>query len=161
MAGSPFTAGANPLSLAFGASGKFLYAANSGTMNSSISGFSVDAVSGTLTALSGSPFPLAVSHYLAAHPTGAYLYVTTGTGVVGYGIEAATGLLTSLPGFPITAGGNAYSVAIDPDNQFLYVTNDGTADIAGFAFDASTGGLIPIPGSPFAAGHSPHFVATR
>jgi len=91
-------------------------------MNSSISGFSVDAVSGTLTALSGSPFPLAVSHYLAAHPTGAYLYVTTGTGVVGYGIEAATGLLTSLPGFPITAGGNAYSVAIDPDNQFLYVT---------------------------------------
>jgi 6-phosphogluconolactonase (cycloisomerase 2 family) len=77
-----------------------------------------------LTPLSGSPFPLAVSHYIATDRTGAYLYVTAGTGVVGYGIDVATGMLTPLPGFPVAIA-NAYSVNVDPTNQFLYVGNSG------------------------------------
>ncbi len=160
VAGSPFAAGANPVSLAFGASGKYLYTANPGEVNPSISGFTVDLSSGTLTPLSGSPFPVAVSNYIAADRLGTYLYVTTGAGVIGYGIDATTGLLNSLPGFPVVSGANAYSITLDPTSQFLYVANNGSANVSGFNFNASTGGLTPIIGSPFAAGNLPDFVAT-
>ena len=174
VAGSPFSAGANPLSLAVRA-GEFLYTANPDATNPSISGFSIDPTTGALAPLSGSPFPLPVSHYIAADQTAAYLYVTTGSGIVGYGIDGTIGTLTPLPGFPVATGTDAYSVAPDPLVQcgpainavstcvlgtpFLYVANDGSADVSGFRFDASTGGLTPITGSPFPAGNHPDFVA--
>jgi len=160
--GSPFPAGGNPLSLALGFSqgGKLLYTANPDATNPSISGFSVDATSGALAPLSGSPFPIPVSHYIATDQTGAYLYVTSGTNILGYAIDATTGALTALPGFPVAAGANAYSMTIDPTNQFLYVTNDGAANVSGFTLDASTGALTPMAGSPFPAGNHPEFIAT-
>jgi 6-phosphogluconolactonase len=163
--GSPFPAGGNPLSLAVGGlysgnGGKFLYTANPDVTNPSISGFSIDPTSGALSPLSGSPFPLLVSHYIATDQTGAYLYVTSGANIVGYAIDAMTGALTALPGFPVAAGANAYSITVDPANQFLYVANDGAANIAGFSLDASTGALIPMSGAPFPAGNHPEFIAT-
>ena len=156
--GSPFPVGANPASLVLGAGGQFLYTANPDPTHPSISGFRVDpsgAPSGALSPLSGSPFPLPVSHGIATDQTGAYLYVTSGASILGYAIDGTTGALTALPGFPVTAGANAYSISIDPTNQFLYVTNDGSADVSGFRFDAGTGGLSPMTGSPFPAGKLP------
>ena len=97
---------------------------------------------------------------MATDLTGAYLYVTTGANIVGYAIDATTGALTALPGFPVAAGANAYSVSIDPTNQFLYVANDGAANISGFKLDALTGALTPMAGSPFPAGNHPEFIAT-
>jgi 6-phosphogluconolactonase (cycloisomerase 2 family) len=140
--------------------GTYLYSANPDAKNPSISGFSVDPATGVLSPLSGSPFPLSVSHYIATDQTGAYLYVTSGANIVGYAIEATTGALTRLPGFPVATGADAYSITIDPPNRFLYVTNDGAARIAGFRLDASTGALTPMIGSPFPAGHHPEFIAT-
>ncbi len=161
--GSPFPAGGNPLGLVVGgvgAGGKFLYTANPDATNPSISGFSVDSTTGVLSPLSGSPFPLPVSHYMATDQTGAYLYVTSGASIVGYAIDADTGALTALPGFPVAAGANAYSITVDLTNQFLYVANEGAANIAGFRLDASTGALTPMAGSPFPAGNRPDFLAT-
>jgi 6-phosphogluconolactonase len=157
MPGSAFAAGASPLSLAFGASGKFLYTANPGGTTPSISGFTVD-LSGSLTPLSGSPFPAPVNRGIAFRE-GVYLYATTTVGVLGYSIDATTGLLTSLPGFPVAFGTNSYSVSVDPTSQFLYVANNGSANVSGFRFDGS-GGLTPVSGSPFAAGNSPGSLAT-
>jgi 6-phosphogluconolactonase len=158
--GSPFRAGGNPLSLAVGAGGKFLYSANPDATNPSISGFSIDPTTGALSALSGSPFSLPVSHYMATDQTGAYLYVTSGASIVGYSIDANTGALTALKGFPVATGANAYSITVDPTNQFLYVANDGAANISGFNLDASTGALIPMAGPLFPAGNHPAFIAT-
>jgi len=158
--GSPFPAGGNPLSLAVGGGGKFLYTANPDATNPSISGFNIDPTSGALSPLSGSPFPLPVSHYMVTDQTGTYLYVTSGANVVGYGINATTGTLRPLPGFPVAAGANAYSVSVDPTNQFLYVTNDGAANVSGFTLDASTGALTPLSDAPFPAGSHPEFLAT-
>jgi 6-phosphogluconolactonase len=164
--GSPFPAGGNPLSLALGAGGKFLYGANPDATNPSISGFSVDPTTGVLSPLSGSPFPLPVSHYMAIEQTGiqtgrgpisGYLYVTTGASIVGYAFDWSTGALTALPGFPVAAGANAYSVNIVGD-QFLYVANDGAANISGFTLDLLTGALTPMAGSPFPAGKHPEFI---
>jgi 6-phosphogluconolactonase len=111
-----------------------------------------------LTALSGSPFPLAVSHYMATDRKGAFLYVTTGASVVGYSIDAGTGLLAALPGFPVAAGTNAYSVEIDPSNLLFVVGNDGSANVSAYSLDES-GGLTAAPGAPFAAGNRPDFLA--
>jgi 6-phosphogluconolactonase (cycloisomerase 2 family) len=160
LPGSPFPAGGNPLSLALGAGGKFLYTANPDATHPSISGFSIDPTSGVLSPLSGSPFPLSVSHYIATDQTGAYLYVTSGASIVGYAIDATTGALTALPGFPVAAGANAYSVSVDLSNQHLYVANDSAANISGFTLDASTGALTPMAGSPFPAGQHPDFLTT-
>jgi 6-phosphogluconolactonase len=159
--GSPFPAGANPLSLALGAAQDgtqppFLYTANPDATNPSISGFSI--ISGAPTPLSGSPFPVAVSHDIATDRTGAYLYVTAGSGVIGYRIDGTTGMLAPLPGFPVVTGTAPHSVTFDTTNQFLYVANDGSADVSGFRFDATTGGLTPITGSPFPARNHPDFV---
>ena len=160
MPGSPFPAGGNPLSLAVGAGGKFLYTANPDATNPSISGFSIDPTSGALSPLSGSPFPLPVSHYMATDQTGTYLYVTSGASIVGYAIDATTGALTALPGFPVAAGANAYSVSIDPTNQFLYVANDGAANVCGFTPRRLDRLSDPHDRLPFAAGNHPEFIAT-
>ena len=157
---SRFPAGGNPLSLAFGAADQFLYTANPDATNPSISGFRIDPNTWALSPLSGSPFPKPVSHYIATDQTGAYLYVTSGDSIVGYAIDYDTGALTALPGFPVAAGANAYSITIDPTNQFLYVANDGAANVSGFRLDASTGALTRMSGSPFPAGHHSDFIAT-
>jgi 6-phosphogluconolactonase len=164
--GSPFPAGGNPLGLALGfwQGGSFLYTANPDATNPSISGFSFDSTTGPFSRLSGSPFPLLVSHYIATETTGShlssYLYATSGASILGYASDIATGALTALPGFPVAAGANAYSINIDPYNQFLYVANDGAGNISGFRLDASTGALTVMAGSPFPAGHHPQFIAT-
>jgi len=165
--GSPFPAGGNPLSLEFGVGGKFLYSANPDATTPSVSGFSIDPATGALSPVSGSPFPLPVSHYMAIEQTGiqtgngpisGYLYVTTDASIVGYAFDWTTGALTALPGFPVATGANAYSVNI-VGNQFLYVANDGAANVSGFALDLLTGALTPMAGSPFPAGNHPKFIA--
>ena len=60
----------------------------------------------------------------------------------------------------VGAGANAYLVSIDPNHQFLYVTNDGAANVSGFKLDTSTGALTPMSGSPFPPGNHPKFIAT-
>ena len=170
MPGSPFRAGGNPLGLAVGfwQGGSFLYTANPDATNPgisafSVSGFSVDPTLGAVSALSGSPFPLPVSYYIAAETTGShlnsYLYVTSGAGILGYASDTATGALTALPGFPTATGANAYSITVDPYSQFLYVANDGAGTVSGFRLDSSTGALTPMAGSPFPAGNHPQFIA--
>src|SRR5215467_8916980 len=52
--GSPFIAGALPTGLAIDPQGALLYVANKGSNN--VSGFAIDASSGALGAISGSPF---------------------------------------------------------------------------------------------------------
>ena len=47
-----------------------------------------------------------------------------------------------------------------PTSQFLYVANNGSANVSGFRFYASTGGLTAVSGAPFAAGNLPGFIAT-
>jgi 6-phosphogluconolactonase len=163
--GSPFSAGGNPLGLAIGfwQGGSFLYTANPDATNPSISGFSVDSTTQALSPLSGTPFALPVSQYIATETTGShlssYLYVTSGAGILGYASDIATGALTALPGFPVATGANAYAITIDPYNQFLYVANDGAGNISGFKLDASTGALTLMAGSPFPAGKHPEFIA--
>ena len=170
VAGSPFLAGSNISSLAFGANGNFLYAADASGAAAAIYGYTVkpfgwlptqpDPSSGALSPLVGSPYPLPACKFIAADQTGAYLYATTGTELFGYRIDATTGALTPLSGFPIAVGTDARSMSIDPANQFLYVANGSAGTVTSFALNSATGDLAPMPGSPFAVGASVDYIAT-
>jgi 6-phosphogluconolactonase (cycloisomerase 2 family) len=159
--GSPFAASCcsdlSPRSLVFVDSGGLygLYvSAFEMFLGSVVTSFSVDHITGALTLLSS--FGVTVDNYIATDRNGVHLYVTTGGGIVGYAVADA-GDLFNLSGFPIATGANAYSVTVDPSNQFLYVANDGAATVSGYKRNGDA--LQAITGSPFAAGHNPDFIA--
>jgi 6-phosphogluconolactonase (cycloisomerase 2 family) len=116
ITGSPFTAGENPSSAAVDASGRFLYvvnAANSADGNS-ISGFSIDTITGALTSLSGSPFPAAVSPVSVTTEPGAqfaYVGLDGNQGIRAFAIDQHTGTLTEISGSPFPAPGSTVTFA--------------------------------------------------
>lgn len=57
--GSPFTAGAEPVSVAVDPSGRFVYVANN--LSNNVSGYTIDPTNGVLTPICGSPFPAGVA----------------------------------------------------------------------------------------------------
>jgi len=165
VAGSPFAAGNSPLGLSVTSTlnKTFIYATGTGGATSTIAGFSVNASDGRLTAVSGSPFEISVSHY-----TGVYhglidiLFATTGDGVASYFSDASTGELVALSDDPTATGVNAFSVAAQQLSgahlPYLFVANDGAANISAFRVDDLEGTLVEVPGSPFAAGNNPDFI---
>lgn len=161
--GSPYPSGGSVSSLAFGAGGILLYAANATGGAATISGFSFNPgahAGGMLTSLPGFPYSVPSCNDIVADRTGTYLYATAGTNLLGYIIDTQTGALSLLPGFPVAVGANADSVTIDPTNQFLYVRNGGAGTVTGFERNGATGALTPMPGSPFAVGKSADLIAT-
>ena len=108
-----------PRAVAIDPTGRFLYVAGGPAATpGTVSAYTIDAASGNLTSIAGSPFaagqaPAAVS----ADPTGAFLYVTnSGSGNVSvYAIDSTTGVLSPIPApaYP-TGGANPVSIAISP-----------------------------------------------
>jgi YVTN family beta-propeller protein len=164
VVGSPFPSGHSVSSLAFGATDKFLYAADANGNAAAIYGFSIDSsgssTRGALATLPGSPYPLPSCTFIVTDQTGSFLYATTDAGLLGYSINATTGALTSLSGFPIAVGVNVRSLSIDPANQFLYVANGSAGTVTSYTLNAATGALTPMLGSPFAEGTSADYIAT-
>ena len=84
--------------------GKFLYTCNEG--NGTISAFTVNSASGTLTPVVGTPFGFSnCNTTVAVDPSGKYLYAANpgGNSITGFSIDATTGVLTMLNGFPFPA----------------------------------------------------------
>ena len=73
----------------------------------------------------------------------------------GFRVEAATGKLTTIAGSPFTSGQNPNSIALQPEQRFLYAANVGSFDVSGYSVNATTGALTPIAGSPFTTGDNP------
>lgn len=124
--------------------------------------YSIDAATGALTQLSGSPFFsswVTRPHSLVIDPTGKFVYVgdsREGSTVSAYRINATTGALTEIPGSQASSGPNAYKMLVDPLGRFLYIANieeyPAINHISSYAIDAATGALAEIAGSPFEAG---------
>ena len=162
VAGSPFPADQAAFRVYVHPSGRFLYTENieaSGTGGAalqSLSGFSIDSSTGALAPVLGSPFTPPVSATvgtLAVHPSGNFLYATSGmaaNGILGWSIDGTTGGLAVLPGSPFQLGVAIYGGAFDPSGKFLYASAS-AGGILGFSVDANSGALTPIAGSPFAS----------
>jgi 6-phosphogluconolactonase (cycloisomerase 2 family) len=137
---------------------EFAYVTND--TDNTVSAFTVDPTAGTLTPITGSPFPNPGSGAasVTADPSGKFLYTanqfgSTGNTVTAYSITpsgSSKGGLTPV-GSPFPSGAGAFSVAVDPSGQFAYVGNVGNNTISGFKIDPGTGALTPVPTSPFSA----------
>jgi 6-phosphogluconolactonase (cycloisomerase 2 family) len=108
---SPFNAGESPVSVAADASGRFLYVVNNADNadGNSVSGFSIDADTGSLTDISGTPFSAATSPLSVAVEPGAqfaYVGLALTPKVRAYAIDQRTGALTEILGSPFPADAN-------------------------------------------------------
>jgi len=140
------TAGTTPILLAIDPSGGFLYVANAGSNNISI--FSIDSGSGTLTQVTGSPYPIGFSPIsMRLAPSGNFLYVGGGgsPGVVEV-FAVSSGNLSVVVAYQ--TGTNPYGIEIDPTGAYLYTANFGDSSISEFTIDSSNGTLSEISGSP-------------
>jgi len=121
---------------------QFLYVANSGANN--VSGYTVNAFTGALTEIQGSPFAASGSPAsVAVHPSGRFVYATgyyDTAGINGYLIDARTGQLSSLAGSPFPAAGGNVVIAIQPSGKFAYVTSTGYEVLIN-SIQRKTGGL--------------------
>jgi 6-phosphogluconolactonase len=139
--------------------GNFAYVANEGS--NTISAYAIDASTGALTEIAGSPFaatgtgPIAV----AVDPDGTYLYVANNASntVSVYSIDSSSGALSAV-GEPVGSGNGPFALLVDPSDQFLFVINktDNTVSV----FETGNGSLTSISGSPFSVGSEPTSLAT-
>ena len=151
VTGSPFLLGTTTDQFGPGAPavvdpfGKFFYIGNS----ANLSALSIDASSGALSPVPGSPFSI-VSTKLGMDPLGRFLYtIDSDTDAVSSSsINTSTGAPTILPGFaPVTS----IPLGLDPSGKFFYgvTTANPPFSISAFAIDQTTGLLTPVAGSPF------------
>jgi len=147
--------------------GRFLYTANLGDY--SISAFSIDATTGALTAIAGSPYAGALkASYVTVEPTGRFLYALDhengSLGVAAPGIDVysigAGGALSVITGSPFPTDAGAISMTIHPSGKFAYTANVNSMSVSAYTLDTMTGVVGPVTGSPFPGGSSPFSVAT-
>gem|GEM_PF-285852 len=139
--------------------GSFAYETNFASSN--VSAYSIDPLTGTLTALPGSPFSAGSGAIaVAVDPSSRFAYVANwfGDSVSAYTINPADGTLTPIPGSPFPAGLQPFALTVNPAGSFLYLVNASSNSISVYAIDSATGVLSPIPGSPFTVGTLPNSV---
>jgi 6-phosphogluconolactonase (cycloisomerase 2 family) len=105
ISGSPFPSGVStsdaPNTLLVTPSGGFLYALSGGV---TIFGFSIDANSGALNAINGSPFALSSpTDYVATDLSGQFVYAADVNNIADFDINAPTGTWTPLATSPTSA----------------------------------------------------------
>jgi 6-phosphogluconolactonase len=147
--------------------GKFLYVPNSGS--SDVSAYSIDASTGALATVAGSPFPSnQTPGYATADPDARHLYVSgrrkptllpdPGASLISaYAIDAATGALSELPTSPFeiatSPSGTATSIGkplMHSSGGFFYISvaTQPNNVLAGMTINSATGALTQIPGTP-------------
>ena len=135
---------------------KFAYVANSG--GGSVSAYSVNATTGVLSPISGSPYPAGTAPSdVIADPFGRFLFVANSgsDNVSAYTIDATTGSLTAVaglainPGSPFPAGTGPSALVTDPQGELLFVTNSGSNNLSVYSIDQTTGFLTQVTDSPF------------
>jgi 6-phosphogluconolactonase (cycloisomerase 2 family) len=112
---------------------------------SGVAAYSINATTGELTSLAGSPFAGGVgSSAMAMTPNGKFLYVATTPAVAGFSINA-DGSLTSV-GSPSILPTPPLAMSIEPSGAFLYVTSNNSPSVSIFQINATTGVLSVQPG---------------
>ena len=132
----------------------FVYVAN--RLSNNVSGYAIDAGTGSLVPIPGSPFAAGLHPVdVAAARSGRFLNVANmgdpPASVFGnlsaYQIDPVTGALTEVLGSPFSTSLFPEGVTVHPTGRFVYVANAG--DIAAFSVDPASGLLTPMAGSPF------------
>lgn len=172
IAGSPFAAGTGPRGIAFSPLvGGQLFVAVANRTSNTISMYTVNTSTGTLTAASGSPVAAGSSPYgVTFSPllgSNLFLAVTNnGDNTLSiFQVNTTTGALTAISGSPFSVGGTSpFGVAFSPllpnGNLFLSVVNQTTNTMNIYQVNTTT--CVPtvlasyiVRGSPFWVSFSP------
>ena len=121
----------------------YLYAGSDGQ----VSGFSLNAVTGALTALAGFPVTGSISHLgWAADPGGAYLYFSACSGLSSFAVNATTGALTPVAGSPFTASiTSCGSLAVSPPGSILCTARTTVSGIDCYSMAAGVPTPLTLP----------------
>ncbi|HVG90237.1 MAG TPA: beta-propeller fold lactonase family protein [Alphaproteobacteria bacterium] len=157
--GSPFSSPGQPFGLAATPNNAFLYV--SSFQNAQVTGFSINAATGTLTPLT---CPVATTDTqplkIAINPAGTLLFTANQVGsVTGFAINTTTGCLSVISTTPTDSVARA--LTIDGTGQFLYVVTGGgginlftittlgtLARQAIGGFDSTTGTMLAVKAIP-------------
>ena len=143
LPGSPFaTRGSLPVPVVIDRSGRFMYVGQSvGSFDGSIAVFAIDAATGVLSHIPGSPFPDPPNFgrvaALALSPDGRFLFGGS-SALATYAVNAVTGVPTRIA----SRGGYYYGLAADPTGRFLFGVDDTDDLLHGFSI-AADGTLAP------------------
>lgn len=163
--GSPFTVGG--LSASIDPQGRFLmttqtaYPSESPTNQGGLWVYDINAATGALTQVAGSPFLTAGDPYSRPYfdPGGNFAYsvgLPDGSSIPGYTIDPASGALTPIAGSPFalqSGGGPERVMTFDPSGRFVYVQEGeykgpvGTLNIG--AFNPTTGAITFVADGDF------------
>ena len=112
---------------------------------SGVAAYSINATTGGLTPLAGSPFTAAAgTSALALTPNGKFLYVASTAAITGFTINA-DGSLTSV-GISVTFPQPPLVLSIDTTGAYLYVLNNNSNSVSVYQINATTGVLTVEPG---------------
>ncbi|MBV8372444.1 MAG: beta-propeller fold lactonase family protein [Candidatus Eremiobacteraeota bacterium] len=120
----------------------------------SVSVYKVDAATGKLTLVPGSPFAAGLNPIATAvTPNGRFAYVVNkdSSSVSAYRIDATTGALTASLGSPFAVAdwsSNPLNLVLDAAGRHAYAVSG--AGVSAFTIDPNSGALKTIAGSPFA-----------
>jgi 6-phosphogluconolactonase len=153
------TASGNPAvggifgTLAIDPSGKFLYSANGGlsflpdpAKTNNVSAFTINAATGALTEIAGSPFPTGTGpRRLTTDPSGKYLLVsnTDSHDIRVYAINVTTGALAQVGSKVSTAGLN-FDIRFEPSGKFVYVSFGDLKKVSIYSFNSASGALAKV-----------------
>jgi 6-phosphogluconolactonase len=163
ITGSPFATPFGATSLAFNASGTYVYVVGEtgpvAPVNAVVSAYSVDS-SGALALIANYTLSGELSSVATA---GNHLYVAGfyANSITAYSIGFSGELSQDVPGSPFATDVRPLSITVDPSGSVLYTANAGAPTateaqpgrISAFTIDSSTGALTPVPGNrqPIAA----------
>ncbi|MHB9020351.1 MAG: lactonase family protein [Halothiobacillus sp.] len=116
----------------------------------SIWAYRINAKTGALNPLPGSPFAPGSSRYIKVNPTGRFAYVPNNDDktVSAYHINVSTGALTLVRGSPFAAGDFSISFTLNPAGTYAFLLRQ--HGVLVFSINPTTGALSSVPGNPFA-----------
>ncbi len=137
---------------------RFAYVTNQDSND--ISAFAIDASTGLMTPVGGSPFATEPGPTAAVvSPDAQHLFIASrdSSSVLVYRI-AADGSLEAV-GAPLSVGGRPTKLAIDPAGKYLFAANQLDGSISSFSIDTQSGDLQVLKNSPITTGGSPSGIA--
>jgi 6-phosphogluconolactonase len=132
--------------------GRYVYVTNRGS--NSLAVMALDATTGSLAHIDGSPFALNFEPFgFAIHPSGTFAVASDidDDGILVLSLDPATGV-PSVVSTPLHSGVDPTKVIFDPSGKHVFVANQTSNDVSVFDFDATTGALARVAGEPYASG---------
>ena len=146
--------GSSNSSSSSGSSGSLSFAYVANQSSNDVSAYSINATTGALTAVPGSPFAAGSGpNSVTVDPTGKFAYATNAASndISVYTINQTTGALSA--GAAVAAVPSPYSISVDPTGRFAYVANFFSNSVSAYTINTSTGALTA--GATIAAGTGP------